>query len=134
MTSSTNVQTKLTTAVVVKNGAKSLGFYTKAFNADIVSRYGAPGERLVAKLSIEGNEFWIEDEDPECENFSPETIGGSPVRMVLIVSDPDLVYNNAVAAGATSICPVRTEEFWRIGKLKDPFGHIWEIGHPLQDE
>ena len=31
---------------------------------------------MVAQLSVEGCEFWIADESPEHQNFSPETLGG----------------------------------------------------------
>ncbi len=117
--------------LVVKHGAKAIEFYTVAFGAQILARYDMPNEKVTAKIEIEGAGFWIGDEEPEFNNLSPDTIGGSGVRIILTVSDPDLIYIRAVKAGATQICPVTTEASWKIGKLKDPFGHIWEIGHPL---
>ena len=41
------------------------------------------------------------------------------------------LFEKALNVGATEICPMNTEDNWRIGKLKDPFGHIWEIGYKL---
>jgi PhnB protein len=117
--------------LVVKNGAKALAFYVKGLGAAELARYDGSEGKLMAQLAIEGAEFWLSDEEPEFSNLSPETIGGSPVRIILTVSDPDAVFSRALAAGATEICPVRTEKHWKIGKLIDPFGHIWEIGHPL---
>ena len=35
------------------------------------------------------------------------------------------------AAGATVVRPVTEEHRWRLGRIRDPFGHHWEIGRPL---
>lgn len=128
------IQTSILPFLVVKDGARAVDFYTTGLGGAELVRYPGPDGRLTAKISIEGAEFWVGDEELEFDNASPETIGGSPVRIILTVSDPDAVYARALAAGATQICPVTTEESWKIGKLKDPFGHIWEIGHPLNGE
>ena len=137
MTDSNRKSRRLTTIVpflVVKNGAKAVEFYMTGLGASEQARYESGNGKLTAKLAIEGAEFWLGDEEPEFSNCSPETIGGSPVRIVLTVDDPDSIFFSALKAGATEICPVRTEQSWRIGKLMDPFGHIWEIGHPFDDE
>jgi PhnB protein len=118
----------------VSNGKKALEFYMLAFAGKQLERYDMAGGKLMAKVAIEGAVIWLGDEEPEFDNFSPSTIGGSPVRIVLTVDDPDTIFSQALKAGATQICPVRTEETWRIGKLADPFGHIWEIGTPLASE
>lgn len=125
--------TTLTPFLTVSSSSKALEFYTAAFGAVMLARYEAPGGKLVARLAIEGAEWWLGDEEPEFGNLSPDTLGGSPVRMALTVADPDAIFNRAVEAGATAISPVTTEEAWRIGKLRDPFGHIWEVGHPLAE-
>ena len=83
-------------------------------------------------MSVEGAEFWVADESPEYLNFSPETLGGGSVRMVLIVEDPDAAFARAVAAGAKVVGPVSDKPYgWRVGRVVDPFGHHWEIGKPL---
>ena len=121
----------ITPFLVVQNAGKALDFYTAAFGAEVLDKYDMPNGRVTSKIGIEGAELFVGDEEPEFANFSPTTIGGSAVRIVLTVNDPDAVFTRAVEAGATQICPVTTEESWKIGKLKDPFGHIWEIGHPM---
>jgi len=63
----------------------------------------------VARLSVDGAEFWLGDESPEHGNFSPESLGGGSVRMVLTVTDPDAVFARALAAGASKVVPVREE-------------------------
>ena len=129
---SSNVETTLTTLLNVRRGAEAIDFYTRAFGATTLSRLDAPDGSVVARLSIGKGDFWVADESPAHQNFSPETLGGSTMRMVIIADDPDAVFDHAIAAGASSICPVQDESYgWRIGRVVDPFGHHWEIGKPL---
>lgn len=127
------MQTTILPFLIVPNGADAVEFYKAGLGAVEVICYEQDNNKLVAKMAVDGAECWVGDEEPEFDNRSPEAMGGSPVRIVLTVDDPDSLFSRALASGATEICPVRTEESWRIGKLKDPFGHIWEIGHPLND-
>jgi PhnB protein len=115
----------------VRNGARALEFYKAAFGAGELFRLDGEGGAVVARLSVEGAEFWLADESPEHLNFSPETLGGGTVRMVLVVEDPDAVFERAVAAGARVVWPVNDQYGWRLGRIVDPFGHHWEIGKPL---
>ena len=115
----------------VRNGAAAVEFYKAAFGAAEVSRIEDPSGAVVARLSVDGAEFWLSDESPEHGNFSPESLGGSSVRMVLTVPDPDGVFGKAVAAGARAVTPVQECHGWRVGRVADPFGHHWEIGRPL---
>jgi len=115
----------------VRRGATAIEFYRAAFGADVLYRVDAPDGAVVARLSVDGAEFWVADESPEHQNFSPETLAGGTVRMVMIVDDPDIAVANAVAAGATLVWPVGNRHGWRIGRVLDPFGHHWEIGKPL---
>lgn len=126
-----NRPTTITPFLVVKDGKQAIEFYKAGFGAREIVQYDLPNGKLTARFSIDGAEFFLGDEEPEYGNLSPEAIGGTAVRIVLTVSDPDMVFARALKAGAHEICPVTTEEDWRIGKLKDPFGHIWEIGQPL---
>ncbi|MBT9329834.1 VOC family protein [Paracidobacterium acidisoli] len=117
----------------VRNGARAVAFYKAAFDAEELFRIGGDGEAVVAQLSVHGAEFWLADESPEHANFSPEMLGGSTVRLVMVVDDPDAVFAQAVAAGATVVWPVEDQPYrWRVGRVADPFGHHWEIGRPLR--
>jgi len=89
------------------------------------------GGSVVARLSVHGAEFWVGDEAPEHANFSPQTLGGGSIRIILTVADPDAVFARAVKAGAAQVYPVGEEYGWRLGRVVDPFGHHWEIGRPL---
>jgi len=84
----------------------------------------------VGQLSVGGAQFWVAEESKEHLNFSPESLGGCSVRMLLLVEDPAAAYAKAVAAGATGVVPVAEAHGWRIGRIVDPFGHHWEIARP----
>jgi PhnB protein len=116
----------------VRRGVKAIEFYKAAFDASELWRIEAGDGAVVAHLAIGGAEFWVADESPQHSNFSPESIGGSSVRMVMTVADPDSVFDRAVKAGATAISPVIDQPYgWRVGRVGDPFGHHWEIGKPI---
>ena len=102
----------------VRNGARAVDFYKSAFGATEVFCLDAGGG-VVARLSVHGAEFWIGDESPEHGNFSPESLGGGSVRMVLTVADPDAVFAQALTAGAFKVVPVREEHGWRFGRVVD---------------
>ena len=118
----------------VKNSAADLPFYKAAFGATESFLLEDPGGAIVAGLYIEGAEFWLSDESPEHGNFSPATVGGGTVRIIVTVADPETFFSRALAAGATQVFPVREEYGWKLGRLVDPFGHHWEIGHQLEDQ
>jgi PhnB protein len=115
----------------VRKSAKAVEFYKTAFGAVEVYRIEDPDGNVVARLSVEGAEFWVGDESPEHLNFSPESLGGSTVRIILTVGDPDAVFARAVKAGASVVWPVSEGHGWRVGRVADPYGHLWEIGRPL---
>jgi len=115
----------------VRNGVRAIEFYRAAFGAIELYRVDNDAGQVVARLSAAGAEFWLVDESPEHFNFSPESLGGGSVRLVMIVADPDAAFQRAVAAGATVVWPVSNQEYcWRLGRIVDPFGHHWEIGKP----
>lgn len=117
----------------VRNGREAVEFYKRAFGAVEVYRVAGTDEHpaVVSQLSVGDSTFWVADESPEHENFSPETLGGSTVRLLLMVEDPDAAIERAVQAGATVVRPAADEHRWRLGQIADPFGHHWEIGRPL---
>jgi PhnB protein len=124
------IPTAIAPFLSVRNGSKAVEFYKAAFGATELLRIDDGSGSIVANLDVDGAEFWLADESPEHKNFSPETLNGGTVRMVLTVDDPDAAFNRAVAAGATIIWPMKNDYGWRIGRVVDPFGHHWEIGKP----
>ena len=124
------IATILAPWLCVRGGARAVEFYKAAFGAVELFRMG-DGESVVARLSVEGAEFWLSDESPEHHNYSPESLGGITIRIILTVADPDAVFARAIKAGAKEVYPVTEEHDWRLGRVVDPFGHHWEIGRPL---
>ncbi len=118
--------------LTVGNGAQAVDFYKSAFGATEVYRLDVPGGGVVARLSVDGAEFWLSGESPELGEVSPESPGGGSIRMILTVADPDAVCTRARAAGASEVFPVGEAHGWRLGRVVDPFGHHWEIGRPLR--
>ena len=106
-----------------------MDFYQAAFGASELYRVPGGG---VGQLSVMGAEFWVAEESPQHLNFSPESLGGCSVRMLLIVDDPAAVCAQAVRAGAREVAPVADAHGWRLGRIVDPFGHQWEIGRRLR--
>jgi PhnB protein len=114
----------------VHAGRAAVEFYKAAFGA--VEDYRVEGgEQIVAQLSIGDAAFWVHDEAPDHGNVSPRRAGACTVRLLLVVDDPDAVFARALAAGAEEMDPVGDEHGWRVGRLRDPFGHNWEIGRPV---
>lgn len=126
--SSPGFPTSVTATLSVRDWPRAIEFYKAAFCAS--ETYRVPGGG-VARLSVSGAEFWVAEESPPHLNFSPESLGGCSVRMLLIVEDPAGVVARAVAAGAMEVVPVADAHGWRLGRIVDPCGHHWEIGKPL---
>src|SRR3954453_21292335 len=84
----------------VRRGREAIAFYEAAFGAHV--DYLVGGEEIVAQLSVGDATFWVSDESPEHGSFSPETIGGGTVRLLLITDDPDAAVARAVSAGAST--------------------------------
>jgi PhnB protein len=119
----------------VRRGRAAIDFYKAAFGAVEDYRVGGTDEHeaVVAQLSVGAASFWVADESPPHQNFSPETVGGGTVRLLLIVEDPRAALARAVAAGAVEVRSVSEEHGWLLGRIADPFGHHWEIGRPLRE-
>lgn len=115
----------------MRRGNEAIAFYQAAFGPTERFRVEDDSGSVVATLDVGGAEFRLTDESPEHDNFSPETLGGGTVRMVLTVDDPDAVIERAVIAGAAVVWPVNDQYGWRLGRIMDPYGHHWEIGKPI---
>lgn len=125
-------RTTIAPLLSVRRGANAIEFYQRAFGAEVLFRIDNEQGEVIARLSVDGAEFWLADESPQNSNFSPESLGGSSARMLLIVEDPDTAFARAVAAGAKVVWPPADQHGWRVGRVVDPFEHHWEICRPLR--
>ncbi len=133
MSSDTSMSEPIKTSIApwlsVKWAIEAVSYYKAAFGA--VERYRLEddeGSVVVAQLAIGEANFWLQEDS----DSSQEPQHRRPVRMILTVADPDAVFEQAIAAGATEVSAVCEEHDWRIGRIADPFGHHWEIGKPLR--
>ena len=123
----------LTPFLTVKDARAAVEFYKKAFAATEISRQSSPSGQFIIEMSIDGERFYAVDENPPAFNVSPTTLGGTSVRISLVVEDPDAVADRAVAAGAKVVFPMADQPYgMRQGRIADPAGHHWLIGKPLR--
>jgi uncharacterized glyoxalase superfamily protein PhnB len=119
----------------VRDAARAIDFYQKAFGAKEKFRLTEPGGRVGhAELDFDGTTVMLSDEFPEYEIRGPETIGATSFTIHLHVDDADAAIASAVALGA-KVLREPQDQFYgeRSGTLRDPFGHEWNIGHHLED-
>jgi PhnB protein len=115
--------------LIIKDAARAIEFYKKAFGATELMRMAQPDGRIGhAEIRIGDSPIMLADEFPEMGHRSPQSLGGSPVSILLYVEDVDALFNQAVSAGAKVERPVQDQFYGdRIGGVTDPFGHIWYI-------
>jgi len=115
------MNTRILPELSVRRGRDAIAFYEAAFGAVVEYRVGGTDAHpdVVAQLSVDGASFWVSDESPAHGNFSPESLGGGTVRVLLIVEDPAAVLERAVAAGATEIHPVGEEHGAGMSRFPD---------------
>jgi len=121
--------------LIVRGAADALEFYKKVFGATELFRLNAPDGKIAhAEFKIGDSIFMISDENPQCNSASPETLGGSPVKLHLYVPDVDTIFSDAFDVGARVTMPPENQ-FWgdRMGVMVDPFGHHWQVATHIED-
>ena len=121
--------------LIVRDAARAIEFYKKAFGAKELMRMADPSGKIGhAEIKIGDSPIMLADEVPGMGYRSPESLGGSPVSILLYVEDVDAVFNQAVAAGAKVQRPV-ADQFYgdRTGGVTDPFGHVWYVATHMED-
>jgi PhnB protein len=119
----------------VKDAARAIEFYKKAFGAREVMRMPQPDGKIGhAEVRIGDAPIMLADEFPEMNFRSPQSLGGTPVNIVVYVNDVDALVSQAVGAGAKLSKPV-ADQFYgdRVGVLEDPFGHSWSFATHIED-
>jgi PhnB protein len=125
------IRTSIAPWLTVACGTKAIDFYKSAFGASEVYRHDSSGGGSVVRLSVDGAEFWVSEDPEKSPDSARQRLGGDSIRIILTVPDPDALFARALAAGATEVFPVSEGHGWRVGRLSDPFGLHWELGHPL---
>jgi PhnB protein len=122
--------------MIIKDCAAAITYYQKAFGAIVTYQLIDPVDGRIghAELRIGDNDIFMADEYPDFGALSPDSIGGSPVKMHLDVNDADAVVASAMAHGGMLLQPIRQEPFgYRKGLIEDPFGYSWFIASKTED-
>lgn len=121
--------------LIIKGAAKALDFYRKAFGAtELMRMQGPDGKVGHAEIKIGNSPIMLADEFPDMGYKSPQSLGGSPVSIMLYVEDVDKTVERAVAEGAKITKPVQDQFYGdRNGSIHDPFGHVWTISTHVED-
>lgn len=125
----------LTPHLVVRDAARAIDFYKRAFGATEIARMAGPGGKVMhAEIQIGDSRLMLADEFPQMKCMSPLSIGGTGTTIHLYVEDADSAFKRAVDAGATTQMPL-ADMFWgdRYGQVVDPFGHQWSIATHKRD-
>jgi PhnB protein len=128
---------RVTPALVVKNAAKALEFYSEIFGATERLRFPGPdGAVAHAEIVIGDSVVIVEDASPWMGTQAPPPGGfdGTPVFMYIYVEDVDGVIERAAKLGATVKRPAQDQFYGeRDGFIVDPFGHGWTIATHVED-
>lgn len=125
----------ITPYLIIKGAAAAIDYYKKAFAAIETVRMAQPDGRVGhAEVKIGEAVVMLADEFPEMNIVGPQTLGNSPVGLLLYVEDADATFNKAVALGGQIEKPM-ADQFYgdRTGTVKDPFGHKWTIATHKED-
>lgn len=125
--------------LMVKNAAKAIDFYKKAFGAKVLTRCDCPesGKVMHSELQIGDSIFMLSDECPGqegCGVVSPKSLKGTSVMLHMYVKNVDVAFKKAVKSGAKVTKPLE-DMFWgdRYGQVEDPFGHRWSMATHKED-
>ena len=126
---------RVTPYLCVDGADAAIAFYTKVLGATEKVRMGAPQGKIGhAELELGDSIVMLADEHPEVGFLSPKSVGGTPVTISVYVEDVDVVYERAVAEGASAERPVENQFYGdRTGQFQDPFGHRWHVATHVED-
>ena len=125
----------VTPYLICRGGAAAIEFYQKAFGAVELFRFPSPDGKIGhAEIKVGDSPIMLADEYPDMGYHGPQSLGGSPVSLMIYVDDVDTVFNQAVAAGAT-VKEALQDKFYgdRMGTVIDPFGHRWHLATHKED-
>ena len=121
--------------LIIGGAGDAIEFYKRAFGAKELFRFPMPGGKIGhAEIKIGDSPIMLADEFAEMGYKGPQSLGGSPVSIMIYVTDVDTVFNQAVAAGAT-VKEAVSDKFYgdRMGTVTDPFGHVWHVATHKED-
>lgn len=124
----------VTPYLMVKGAARAIEFYKQAFGASEIMRFPGPNNTIVhAEIKVGDSVIMLSD-GPGSEFRDPQSLGGSPVGLMIYVPEVDKTFKQAVSLGAKQTREV-VDQFYgdRSGTLTDPFGHVWTVATHVED-
>lgn len=127
--------TSITPYLILTGADRAIDFYKKAFGATELFRMSGPDGRVGhAELQIGNARVMLADEALAQGNSSAQTLGGTPVSILLYVEKCDAVFQQSVDAGAKVVREMKGQFYGdRMGTVQDPFGMIWHIATHVED-
>jgi PhnB protein len=130
----TNHLPQLTPLLIVRGASHAIDFYVRAFGAREIARYvdRRTGAIRHADLALGSAAFSVTEEAPDWNSDAPDSLGGSPVVLQLRVEDVDAIFERACGLGAVVVFPRMEFCGERMGRVRDPFGHLWILSEELE--
>jgi len=125
----------VTPYLIIKGAAEAIEYYKKSFGATELFRMPTPDGKIGhAELKIGDSPIMLADEHPDFGHVGPQTLGGTPVGIMIYVDDVDTIYKRAISGGGQEVKPLQDQFYGdRSGTLKDPFGHMWTVATHVED-
>ena len=124
----------VTPYLICKGAAQAIDYYKTAFGAIELFRMEHNGQLGHAEIKIGDSPIMLADEQPEMKYLSPQTLGGTPVSIMIYVDDVDTIFPQAIAAGGSETKALQDQFYGdRSGTLTDPFGHVWTVATHKED-
>lgn len=125
----------LTVYMGVKDAAKAIEFYKKAFGATENFHLNNPDGKVGhADIQIGDSRLMLADPCDQGGFSTADPMSKTSFGMYLYVPDVDTQFKRAVDAGATVVSEVKDQFYGdRSGAVRDPFGHLWFIATHKED-
>lgn len=125
----------VTPYMAVRDCVAAIDFYRRAFGAEKTMQLDMPDGKVAhAEIRIGDSTLMMSEENEAWGNKSPQSLGGSPMYLMIYVPDVDAAFQNAIAAGASEVRAVQDQFYGdRSGTLKDPFGFQWTLSTHIED-
>lgn len=124
----------VTPYLICKGAAQALDYYKTAFGAIELFRMEHNGQIGHAEIKIGDSPIMLADEQPEMKYLSPQTLGGTPVSIMIYVDNVDTIFKQAIDAGGVEMKAIQDQFYGdRSGTLTDPFGHVWTVATHTED-
>ena len=126
---------RINPSLSIDGAADAIDFYVDVFGATERMRMEAPDGKIGhAELAIGDSVVMLADEYPDMGFVGPKSIGGTPVVLMVFVTDADAAFDKATKLGATEIHPVEDQFYGdRSGSFEDPWGHRWTVATHVED-